>query len=100
MQTAILPLWVDFNREFISSKDRLKAFLAAQLPRTGVHSAASQVAPDARQLITEMIIREEKDLPSNNLQQKYTLPDGNVVDLASERFCAPELYFMPVKCNF
>lgn len=86
----------DFQKEFYCSRDRLQAFLSGYFPKAGAKSPAQGIAFNARQLITEMLLQEEKDLTSNQTKTTYTLPDGSVLDISSERFCAPEIYFNPV----
>lgn len=85
----------DFTSEFYSSRDRLSAFLCGSLSRTGAHSHASDVAFNVRQLITEMVLKEEKESTCNTVSQRYELPDGASIEVAAERFCAPEIYFLP-----
>lgn len=80
-------------RECYSTRDKLKHFISAHPSRSCNKLGTS--APIS-QLITDILLRQDGALSGNDLSECYQLPDGNVVEFNSERFCAPELYFTPV----
>ena len=46
-----------------------------------------------------MVLKEEKEATCNTVSQRYELPDGASIEVAAERFCAPEIYFLPVSTH-
>ncbi|KAJ1442657.1 beta-actin, partial [Ochromonadaceae sp. CCMP2298] len=72
--------------------------LLAQRGYTLTTSAEREIVRDVKEKLTYVCMDYDKECAaaeSNQFDRPYTLPDGNIIVLGSERFRAPEVLFQP-----